>query len=179
MKGVVVEKEKEAYSALEGLNDTFKASLSGIRDEFEDHLQAINENTSEIQENYSYMCELDNKIAKLNERIDEVHSILSKITGKKTLKKSKFEDIDPLTSMEKNVFMNLYTEAVPVSFATLAKKMQMPITLVRQYVTNLLEKGVPVQKVYKNTIPHVLLDQRFKNLQAKKNILKIEQRILV
>jgi len=49
---------------------------------------------------------------------------------------------------------------------------------VREYVTNLLEKGIPIQKKYVNTIPHLLLDPKFKNLQAKKNILKIEQKIL-
>ena len=50
---------------------TLRSTFSQIYDEFEDHLHAINENTSEIQENYSYLCGLDNKIAKLNERIDE------------------------------------------------------------------------------------------------------------
>jgi hypothetical protein len=179
LEEVLVQKESELSSRVLQLNDSLKSALNQVYDEFEDHLEAINENTSEIQENYAYFCELDNKIAKLNDRIDEIHNILSKLTGKKVRKIASFDDIDPLTSDEKNVFMNLYTEAVPVSYADLAKKMQMPIPLVREYVTHLLEKGVPVQKTYKNTIPHILLDPRFKNLQAKTNILKIEQRILV
>ena len=178
---VTFQKERVTSSSisLEKLNESLKLTFSQIYEEFEDHLQAINENTSEIQENYTFLCELDNKIAKLNERIDEIHSILSKFTGKKTLKTPSFEDIDPLTSTEKNVFLNLYTEEQPISFSELAAKIKMSIPLARQYITNLLEKGIPIQKIYKNTIPYIALDQRFKNLQAKKNILKIEQRILV
>ena len=149
-----------------------------IHEEFEDHLEAINENTSEIQSNYEYSCEIDNKLNKLNRRIDEVYSILSKLTGKKLTKISKYEDIDPLTTMEKNVFLNLYTEDQPITYAELAKKLNMPILLARQYITNLLEKGIPIQKQYIKTRPFIYLDKKFKNLQAKKNILKIEQKIL-
>ena len=54
----------------------------------------------------------------------------------------------------------------------------MPISLARQYITNLLEKGIPIQKKYIKQRPYIYLDQKFKNLQAKKNILKIEQKIL-
>jgi len=158
--------------------DKIKLAFSHVYRELDEHLDTINVNSSEIQSNYEYLCELDNKIAKLNERIDEIFNILSKLTGKKLLKKPKFEDIDPLTTTEKNVFLNLYTEEKPVTYHQLAKKMKMPIPLVREYVTNLLEKGIPIQKTYVNTIPHILLDPKFKNLQAKKNILKIEQKIL-
>ena len=172
MTEILVKKESD-------LSKSLKIAFSQIYDEFEDHLHAINENTSEVQENYTYVCELDNKISKLNERLDEIHNILEKFTGKKTLKKARFEDIDPLTATEKNVFMNLYTESKPISFSELAKKMKISIILARQYITNLLEKGVPIKKTYHKTIPKVSLDSRFKNLQAKKNILKIEQRILV
>ena len=155
-----------------------KGVLGQLKDELEDHLVAINENTSEIQSNYEYLCELDNKITKLNERIDEIFGVLSQLTGKKLNKTSNYEDIDPLTTMEKNVFLNLYTEDQPISYADLAKKMNMSISLARQYITNLLEKGIPIQKKYLSQRPYIYLDQKFKNLQAKKNILKIEQKIL-
>lgn len=156
-----------------------KISLRAINEELEEHLISINDNTSEIQENYAYMCELDNKIAKLNERIDEIHFILNKMTGKKLIKIPAFEDIDPLTEKEKLVFLNLYTEDRPITYHDLANKLNMSIDVARQYVLNLMEKGIPIQKTYKNTRPFLLLDPKFKNLQAKKNILKIEQKILV
>ncbi|MBW2977649.1 hypothetical protein KY331_02280 [Candidatus Woesearchaeota archaeon] len=155
-----------------------KVAFSHVYRELDEHLDTVNVNSSEIQSNYEYLCELDNKIAKLNERIDEIFNVLSNLTGKKLLKKPKFEDIDPLTTTEKNVFLNLYTEEKPLTYHQLAKKIKISIPLVREYVTNLLQKGIPIQKIYVNTIPHILLDPKFKNLQAKKNILKIEQKIL-
>ena len=176
--GSIILKEG-AVDSLSKLNSKLKVILSSVYNEFEDHLDAINENTNEIQTNFEYLCKLDNKITKLNERIDEIHLILGKLTGKRTYKKSSLENIDPLTSKEKNVFMNIYTEQAPISFLELAKKMKMPVTLVREYVTNLLEKGIPIQKTYKNTRPYICLDPKFKNLQAKQNILKIEQKVLV
>ena len=163
---------------LKELQEKLKVAFSYIYKEFDEHLDTINVNSSEIQSNYEYLCELDNKILKLNERIDEIFNILSRLTGKKLLTKAKFEDIDPLTTTEKNVFLNLYTESKPVTFYWLSKKVKMPISVVREYVTNLLQKGIPIQKTYVNTIPHIFLDPKFKNLQAKKNILKIEQKIL-
>ena len=172
--------KRENSSSTDGDKIKRKISLlvAEIHEEFEEHLEAINENTSEIQSNYESMSEIDCKITKVNERIDEIYTILSKLTGKKLNKAAKYEDIDPLTTMEKNVFLNLYTEQQPVTYAELAKKMNMSISLARQYIINLLEKGIPIQKKYLKQRPYIYLDQKFKNLQAKKNILKIEQKIL-
>lgn len=159
--------------------EKIRLAFRQVHDEFEDHLIAINENTDEIQANHAHIAELDNKIAKLNEKIDEVYNTLSKLTGKKIRKMPAFEDIDPLTTDEKNVFLNIYTEAAPLTYSDLAAKLNMSIELTRQYVINLMEKGIPIQKIYKHTRPYIYLDPKFKNLQAKKNILKIEQRVLV
>lgn len=159
--------------------EKIKLAFSQVHEEFEDHLIAINENTDEIQSNHAHICEFDNKIAKLNERIDEIHQILGKLSGKKVRKMPDFDDIDPLTTAEKNIFLNIYTEAGPMTYADLATKLNLSIDVTRQYIIRLMEKGVPIQKTYKNTRPYIHLDPKFKNLQAKKNILKIEQKILV
>ncbi len=178
MTELLIKRKSYQFEDLDAIKDKITLSISEIREEFDDHLEAINENTSEIQSNYEYLCALDSKITKLNERIDDVFSVLSKLTGKKLNKNVSYEDIDPLTTMEKNVFLNLYTEDQPISYSDLAKKMNMSISLARQYITNLLEKGIPIQKKYVSQRPYIYLDQKFKNLQAKKNILKIEQKIL-
>ncbi|MBW2996440.1 winged helix-turn-helix transcriptional regulator [Candidatus Woesearchaeota archaeon] len=178
MTELITKREESTSKRLDDVKQKISIAVSEIHEEFEDHLESINENTAEIQSNYEFSCELDNKITKLNEKIDEIYSILSRLTGKKITKTAKYEDIDPLTTMEKNVFLNIYTEQQPITYAELAKKINMPISLTRQYITNLLEKGIPIQKRYIKTRPYIYLDQKFKNLQAKKNILKIEQKIL-
>ena len=153
-------------------------AIAAICKEIEDHREELNDITSEIQSNYEYNRDLDRKITKLKEYVDEICAILSKMVGKKLTKSTTYTDIDPLTTKEKNIFLNLYTEEKPITYAELAKKMNMPILETRQYITNLLEKGVPVQKEYIKTLPFIYLDPKFKNLQAKKNILKIVQKIL-
>ena len=178
MTDLLTKREDSVSKEIDQIKQKISISVAEIHDEFGDHLEAINENTAEIQSNYEYLCGLDNKITKLSERIDEIYSILGNLTGKKIRKIAKYEDIDPLTTMEKNVFLNLYTQDQPMTYSELAKKLNMPISLTRQYITNLLEKGIPVQKKYIKTRPYIYLDQKFKNLQAKKNLLKIEQKIL-
>ena len=178
MSELLTKKESQSSEELEQIKDKLTFVGSEIHDELGDHLESIKDNTSEIHSNYEYLCELDNKITKISARIDEIYSILGNLTGKKIRKTTNYEDIDPLTTMEKSVFLNLYTEDQPMTYSELAKKMNMPISLTRQYITNLLEKGIPVQKKYIKTKPYIYLDPKFKNLQAKKNILKIEQKIL-
>ena len=39
------------------------------RDELDDHLDSINQNTNEIQSNYEYMCRLEAKMDKICERL--------------------------------------------------------------------------------------------------------------
>ena len=178
MESVITKSSVFTVDNLDTVKRTIGLAVSDIHQEFEDHLEAINENTQEIQHNYEYVCEVDTKLNKINERIDDIYAILSNLTGKNLNKKSEYEDIDPLTTMEKNVFLNLYSEDQPITYANLANKMNMPLSLTRQYVTHLLEKGIPVIKKYLKTRPYISLDAKFKNLQAKKNILKIEQKIL-
>ena len=161
------------------IKNKVKLLLNSINEELEEHLLSINENTSEIQQNQACLFELENKISKLNERIDEIYLILSKMTGKKLKKIPRFEDIDPLTEKEKIVFLNLYTEDAPITYSYLAKKLSISIEAAREYILSLLEKGIPIQRTYKNTRPYLHLDPKFKNIQTKKNILKIEQKILV
>src|SRR3972149_3298837 len=113
----MVELIKEGTISVSGLmeiDQRLRLAFSEIREEFQDHLEAINENTTEIQSNFAYLCEVDNKIAKLNDRIDDIYNVLSKMTGKKMKKMPCFDDIDPLTEMEKNVFLNIYAEEKPI-----------------------------------------------------------------
>lgn len=159
------------------LKEELSIAFSQIREELEEHLDAINENTNEVQANYGYLSELDNKINKLNEKIEEIQLILSRLTGKKVHFKADY-DIDPLTSDEQTVFLAVYTEDKPISYMELARKVSKPLALVRNYITNLIEKGIPINKTYIKGRPHIMLDENFKRLQAKKNIVGINQQIL-
>ncbi len=52
--------------------DQLQDAFSKIKEEFEDHLTAINQNTTEIQANYGYLSEIDEKIEKICQRLDQI-----------------------------------------------------------------------------------------------------------
>jgi hypothetical protein len=152
------------------VNDAFEQ----IKEQFEDHLETINENTNEIQSNFEYLCELDRKIDKLSERIDELNNILKKQNGEKVEEKT-FK-LQPLTTKEKEVFYALYilTENKRyVTYKEIAKRVSYSQNLVASYITNLVEKGIPVVKKYANRIAYLSLDCKFREIQAKENIVGV------
>lgn len=124
------------------------------------------------------MCELDNKIEKINEKLEEMQLLLSRLTGKKLEMQSSESYIEPLMRSEQQVFLVLYTEEKPISYMEMSKKLNIPLTMIREYVTSLIEKGVQIHKSYIKGRPHVMMDAKFKDLQAKKNIVKIDQQTL-
>lgn len=157
------------------LHDAF----SQIRDEFEDHLTAINENTNEIQANYELLCKIDQKLTKLTERLDKIDLFLQK-NGLKKEEKQQFKPIR-LSKREQEIFLVLYTlEEVKgsVTYLDIARKVSLPEDIVSSYIANMLQKGVPIIKRYIANETHLSLNPAFKSLQAKENILQIEQRRL-
>ena len=106
-------------------------ALQQVREELEDHLNAINENTDEIQCSYDLLRQLNLKIDKLAERVDLIQTI---ITNENVEEKKDFS-ISPLTKKEKSVFQALYELAHEKEFVTydeLARKACMTEPLVSQ-----------------------------------------------
>ena len=165
-----------SLSGVEQLKIEFRTSLEGIREEFDDHLESINENTGEIQANYEYLCRLDAKIEKLGEKIEQVQHTLARFTGV-PVEEDEIKEIR-LTAEEKEVFLIIYTSSLeqPITYEDISKALKISTFLVRSYVTRLIEKNVPVVKTYVRNTAFLSLDPRFKELQAKRNILQISQK---
>lgn len=156
-----------------GLNK-IRAEFAKIKHELEEHLQAINENTNEIAANYEYICEVEHKLDKLSERIDQIQIYLAS-SGMDIVKKNPF-DVKRLNRREQEVFLVIYTleeEKGAVTYADIAQKLAISEQLAGNYVTSIIEKGVPIIKRYINSKPHLNLDPEFKTLQAKENILQL------
>ena len=86
----------------------------------------------------------------------------------------KIFEVRPLTRTEKEVFIVLYAledENGVVSYIDIARKTGLQYNLISNYITSMIEKGVPILKKYINNRPYLKLDQEFKTLQAKENIL--------
>ena len=163
-------------SAIEALRQRFDAALKGIREEFDDHRESINDNTSEIEANYELLGRLDAKVERLEQQIEQLQLAFANFSG------SPFMFSAPsaieLEEREKQVFLILYTAAddKPLSYRDIAAALKESEFLVRGYITNMIEKGVPITKRYINEVAYISLDSSFKDRQARENIVKLSQR---
>ena len=152
-----------------------KGAFHKIKEDMDEHLQAINENTNEITSNYEYICEIERKIDKLSERLDEIQMFVEKNYSIELSKRNRF-DVKKLNRKEQDVFLIIYTleeEKGSLTYHDIAEKLDISEQLAGAYVTSLIEKGVPIMKTYVNTKPYLRLDPIFKTLQTKENILQL------
>lgn len=136
-------------------------------------MQAINENTNEIASNYEYICELESRLDKLSERLEYVHMTIES-SGNFAGKRGNFE-AKKLNRVEQRVFLAIYTleEKGYVTYADIAKELNISEQLAGSYVTSLIGKGIPIMKKYINSKPYLKLEPEFKTLQIKENILQL------
>jgi len=152
-----------------------KFTLNNIKKELNGHLDAINENTCEIQSSYGCMNEVNNKLEKLTERVESVEIFLQQHSNFNAIEKS--FDVQPLTRTEQHVFLVIYAledESGLVSHSDICKKTGLPSYVVSEYIARLSEKGIPLMKKYVNNKAYIRLDPAFKAIQAKENILMID-----
>jgi len=154
---------------LKDMQISVKKAFESIRDELNVHLDTINQNTSEVQSIYDYLGELDSKIEKLSERIDEMQMFINPSYD------TKF-DVE-LTHREQEVFLVLYAETNRTTAKEIARKLGFTDEMVNRYVYNLISKGIPILKHFVDNQLFLHLDLKFKDLQARKNILKIDESI--
>lgn len=159
----------------------FNHKLLQVREELDEHLESINDNTNEIQLNFEFLRALEEKIDVLTEKIDKIQVFLEQNNGFKVDKAPRFK-VKPLTRQEKEVFLIFYSldeiKDGMVSITDLSKKLAISEHVAKNYITNMINKGVPVIKKYVLGKAYICLNKDFKALQAKENILGIEQRIL-
>lgn len=136
-----------------------------VRQQLEEHLTAINENTSEIQALFDYLQDIETKIDRLTQRLDQLQLGQEKQVEKKM--------ITSLNQIEKKVFLALYTEEIPVSHKEIAVKANLPLALIPECISSLCDKGVPFQRSFYNDTLFLKLDPRFKEAQAKENLVNL------
>lgn len=150
----------------------------------EDHLDSINENTNEIHSNYEFLQQLNAKIDKLSERIDSIHLFLKELaTVDEKLSSDNAsptpQPVHPLSVIEKKVFMVIYTSGeTSLNYAEISGRLNIKESLCRQYMINLIEKGIPILKEYKSNQVYVKIEKSFRDLQAKENLLDMNQKVL-
>ncbi len=156
------------------IEENLKLSFNKIKEEMNDHLQAINENTSEINSTNSYVSEIEERLNKLAERLDDIEARLSELSGKKEVNETNFKDII-LTPKEQEIFFILYSRTGDLlDYKEISRALGLTEQLVRKYIGSMINKGIPIIKKYFEEKVYIVLDSDFRNLQAKKNIIKLK-----
>ena len=155
--------------------------IQQIKEVLDDHLESINDNTNEIQLNFEFLKVFEDKLDQLTDKIDRIQLFLEKKDGFKPEKTSRFK-VKKLSKQEKEVFLVFYSldevKNGMVSIQDLAKRLTLSEQVAQNYITNLINKGIPIIKKYVLGKAYICLNKEFRSIQAKENILEIEQRIL-
>lgn len=140
-----------------------KKDFETIRATIEEHLSAINENTSEIQAMFDYLAQLETRLEKLSGRLDqmELNSKQANLT------------ITPLNQIERKVFFTIYTEELPLSCCEIAARCNVSAPIVSECLSNLSAKGVPLIRSLVNDRVFIKMDTIFKERQAKENLIHL------
>ncbi|MBU0535598.1 MAG: hypothetical protein KKE20_01430 [Nanoarchaeota archaeon] len=152
------------------MDTKIKNSFCVIKEEFEDHLDAINQNTDEIQQHHASLCELNNKIEKLNEKVDQVSAMLKEIT----------HDRGSITLChdEQKIFLALYIAEGFISFDEICDKTHFNQEYVHSLITSMLDKGVRMMRDITEGKLYFRMNPYFKARQVKENIVKIDPSVV-
>lgn len=147
-------------------------AFNKVKSELNDHLDTINQNTSEINSMQQYIVELESKIEKLSERIDTLMSENSF--------EQNYEFNEMLSLREQEVFIALYTADTKKSAIQIAQYLGLTDELIHNYIYKIISKGIPIQKKFSDDSGelHYVLDPHFKDLQARKNLVEINESVL-
>jgi len=147
--------------------------LQGLRQELDDHLTAINENTDEIEMNFSYLINIEKKVKHLENKMDKIIFMLSKLVPEtqEILPKKQIN----ISDKEESVFSVLYSTPKALDCVQIAKQLRRSESYVRYSINALFSKGIPISKHIINKKTYFSLDLEFKELQCKENILNLSK----
>ncbi len=137
-----------------------------LKEECEDHLTAINENTEELADLQSGIQGVEEKIEKLNSRIDTIHMMFNQLLWQTKI------TID-LDTNEQILFQLLCSYADFMTGSFVAEKTQLTEGVLHETITALIDKGVPVIMKNVEGALFLKLEQKFRTLQRKHKVIKI------
>ena len=139
--------------------------LDKVKHALEEHLSTINENTSEIQALFDFLQDIETKMEKVSQRLDQLQLNQGQPLPKPA--------ITPLNQIEKKIFLNLYTEEAPLSVNEIAVRSSLSPSIVMESIGTLTQKGVPLSRNFCQDQMFFKLDPGFKERQAKENLINL------
>src|SRR3989338_11235964 len=102
--------------------------FTAIRKMLEEHLAAINDNTAEVHALFDYLQELEIKLEKYSQRLDQTQLSLG-IPKPKT-------NIAPLNQVERKLFLVLYPGESLMTYQEIAEKSELSLSVIPEYISS-------------------------------------------
>jgi len=163
----VLDTERHVADDSSGAFDNLKREVSAIREELDEHLQAINDNTSEQEIQNTYICEIDNRLTKIEEKVDELHFLLKQLANRAKLSVELSKD-------EQRIFLILYTHGNFMKTAEVSSKTYIDVEVVEDALASMMDKGIPVDREILNGEVYFRMNKEFRLRQAKESVIKID-----
>lgn len=154
-----------------GAEKELRSFLGNMRDEMDDHLSAINQNTDEVSKFYNHIDEVESKIDKLNTRLDTMHMMFRQVMNQTAV------SVD-LNMNEQRLFVML--EACPkyLTIDDLAERVGASSDNTEEAIVSMTDKGLPLIRGSCESKPCVKLDSEFKQLNRRQGLIKISPAIV-
>jgi len=147
-----------------------KGEITSMKEEVEDHFHAINGNTDEIDIQNNFICEIDNRLTKMEERMDELHFLLKQLVTRAKLSVELSKD-------EQRLFLILYTHDKFMKTTAVANKAAIEQDIAEEALTSLMDKGIPLEREILDGHVYFRMNNDFKLRQAKEQIIKIDAEV--
>lgn len=157
---------REENLSFEELNQV-KCDMTKLRDDVEEHFESINGNTREIEIQNNFICEIDNRITKMEEKMDEIHFIMKQMVNRSKLSVELSKD-------EQRVFLILYTHDKFVKSSRISDKAFLDKEVVDDALVSMMDKGLPIERDILNGEACYRMENSFKLRQAKDEIIQID-----
>jgi hypothetical protein len=156
-------------------DNKIKEAFKKLKDERDEHLESINQLTSELQTAFEYISELESKYEKIKEITDELQIFKNSMLLND---KSHFSNIT-LSLEEQKLFLTLYVfgEKEPLSWKFILSKINLSDSALRMLLSSLLDKKIPITKERIGSEWYFNIDPRFRELQTKENIITIHESV--
>lgn len=151
------------------LRGELRVVFSKIKEEFEDHLESINQNTIEIQSSFEYLSRLANRVEKIEQR-------LARFDMEESRPQNQIETV-LLTRDEEEIFAVLADATRKrqlVTYESLAVRADVSKTFCAHLVASLIEKGIPILKKFSDGSVFLELEPSFVEHEIKVNIVTID-----
>lgn len=180
------------------LEKNIKLSFSKAREHMDKLENEIKSHKSDLEVLKDIISSLNDKISSIYTLIDKkkpkiedkkisstgnkgvvslTHSLNNHSLTQQNLKKDLFETFQTLTKQEFLVFLTIYQleeEIGPVSYQTLAQKLELSEACIRSYVSRLIRLNLPLKKEKRNNkVIYLSLLDNFRDLDLKEKLTQL------